>query len=129
MPADLSSRVAPKIAKVIRRFPTTVKVVTIKLNKYKEPEALIVKIPELTGFYHENTFKMRIALEDKGVEYLKDNAMYLMVLIDDETKSIEQGDLFLLDDEYFEVVDKHNPNRLNIYYDVEIRKVADPCLV
>lgn len=127
---SLGPKVSPKIEKVIRRFPTKAKIVVEEVDElYKEPTGnYIVKVPSIQGFFHEDRRATRVKLEDKGVVYERYEAIFLMVLITPETETISKGDIMIINDsECFTVVDSHNPNKLNIYFDIEIERSNLKC--
>lgn len=127
---NLGPKVSPKIEKVIRRFPTKAKIVIEEIDElYKEPTGnYIVKVPSVTGFFHEDKRSTRVKFEDKGVVYEKEDAMYLMVLITPETKTIARGDIMVINDsECYMVIEPHNPNKLDIYLDIEIERSNLKC--
>lgn len=120
---SLANKLKPKIQKVVNRFPTEVSVYREQLDKYKE-YVEEVKICDLRGFYHENDSRLNlnITLNEAGVSNPDTSRQYLMVLIDADSKQVKEGDILHLDGEKYIIGPIVNFNRLDIYYDLPLRK-------
>lgn len=124
----IANKIRPKIQKVINKFPTRALVFREGKNEFNEPSAPI-ELFEITGFYHEGNNQISSFLTEKG-EFKRKKQKFLMVLYDEKSKLIEEGDyICFIDDSASDVVivenakkyfikDKGNQNRLNIYFDM-----------
>ena len=112
----IANKIKPKILKVINKFPTHVTIYRNTKNEFGEPVEE-QKVCSVTGFYHEGNTQMSFITADKG-EFKKDKSKYLMVVCDDTTSKIQEGDYLYLDEKRFYIKDLGNQNRLNIYFDM-----------
>ncbi|MGL4253152.1 MAG: hypothetical protein ACRCR2_03715 [Fusobacteriaceae bacterium] len=129
--SNLSVKINPKLAKVIKRFPTKVQVFRVKLDAFKEPIDEVPIITDLEGFYHEdNGYRTRIVIEDKGTFTSSPKGKYVMVIATPEVLQIQEEDiLYICDDnnkiipkERYVINDTGNLNRLGIYCDLNIKE-------
>lgn len=112
----LANKIKPKILKVINKFPTHVTIYRNTLNEFGEPGAE-QEVCSVTGFYHEESSHATFSTVEKGI-VRKEPSKYLMVVYDDITTQIQEGDFLILDNTKFYIKDKGNQNRLNIYFDM-----------
>ena len=112
----IANKIKPKILKVINKFPTHVTIYRDSKNEFGEPGAE-KEICSVTGFYHEGNTQMSFITADKG-EFKKDKSKFLMVVCDEITEKIKEGDYLYLDEKRFYIKDLGNQNRLNIYFDM-----------
>ena len=113
---SITSKIKPKITKVINKFPTNVDIYRDILNEFNEVEGNSL-VCNITGFYHEGNNMITTIVADKG-EVKKINQVYLMVIYDETSNQIKEDDYFYLDNIKYVIKDKGNSNRLNIYYDM-----------
>lgn len=115
---SIANKIKPKITKVINKFPTNVDIYRDILNEYNEPITNEF-ICNVTGFYHEGTAKNKADFNtlDKG-QILNIGSKKLMVVYNETTMQIKEGDYFYLDNTKYIIRDKGNQNRLNIYFDM-----------
>lgn len=116
----IANKIKPKIERVINKFPTEVIIYRGTKNEFGEPGET-VKVCDITGFYHEGNYQIKVIRNDGGT-YKSDKGTFLMVLYDDKSKTIEEGDCLFLDNIKYEIKDKGNMNRLNIYFDMKIER-------
>lgn len=112
----IANKIKPKIQRVISKFPTTVSIYRDLVNEFKEPDGKDL-VCEITGFYHEGNAQINFSIADKG-EIKKSNQKFLMVVYDELSCSIQEGDYFFLGDKKYIVKEKGNQNLLNIYFDM-----------
>lgn len=113
-----TEKIKKKIEKVIKKFPTKITILRSDLNKYKEFESDIY-VTELTGFYHESTSTgsgVNRTVTDEG-NIKKTKVPYLMVVYDEKSTLVREGDYFYFNDKKYTIVDLGNLNMLNIYFD------------
>lgn len=115
----IANKIKPKILKVINKFPTEVTIYRTSKNEFGEPGAEEV-ICSVTGFYHEGTSQPSFMTAEKG-EVKNDKSKFLMVVCDEVTSKIQEGDYLYLDNQKFYIKDKGNQNRLNIYFDMVLQ--------
>ena len=113
---SIANKIKPKIAKVINKFPTNVDIYRDVLNEYNEPIANEL-VCNITGFYHEGSTGINFNTLDKG-QILHIGSKKLMVVYNEATMQIKEGDYFYLDNTKYIIRDKGNQNRLNIYFDM-----------
>ena len=113
---SISSKIKPKIIKVINKFPTNVDIHRDILNEFNEPAGSKL-VCNITGFYHEDSVGINFNTLDKG-QISNIGRKKLMVIYDETTIQIKEGDYFYLDNTKYIIKDKGNQNRLNIYYDM-----------
>lgn len=111
----IANKIKPKIQKVINKFPTVVSVYRDSKNEFGEPNGKDL-VCEVTGFYHEGNTQINFSIADKG-EVKRSKQKFLMVVYDDVSCGIKEGDYFFIDDKKYIVRDKGNQNLLNIYFD------------
>lgn len=118
---SLANKLKPKIQKVINRFPTEVQVYREKLDKYKE-NLEEVKVCDLKGFYHEDNSKinLNITLTEPGPGRPDSPGQYIMVLIDEDSKQVKEGDILYIGEEKYIIGPIVNFNKLNIYFDLPL---------
>lgn len=122
-----SKMVSSRVGKIIKKFPTSAVVFSIDLNKYNEVQGLIEKIPTIVGFYYDKAMSSTVFIEEKGVEYTKYQHPFLTVNIDKDTSLIAKDDYIVIKDTYYQVVEVFNLHNLDMYFDIQLRKVNDPC--
>ena len=113
---SIANKIKPKITKVINKFPTNVDIYRDILNEYNEPITNEF-ICNVTGFYHEGSTGINFNTLDKG-QILHTGSKKLMVVYNETTMQIKEGDYFYLDNTKYIIKDKGNQNRLNIYFDM-----------
>lgn len=118
--SQISNKIKPKILKVINKFPTQVTVYRDILNEFNEPDDQI-KVCDITGFYHEGNRGININLGDNG-KVKKDKSKYLMVIVDEVSKNIQENDYLYIENIKYNIVDKGNQNNLDIYYDMVLER-------
>lgn len=116
----IANKIKPKILKVINKFPTKVTIKRSQLNEFEEPTADLV-VCKIEGFWHDgnNMISQYIAASGK-IKREKQN--FLMVIYDQESVLIKEGDFFELDGAKYEIVDKGNCNNMDIYFDMLLRR-------
>lgn len=87
------NKIQSRIRKVIQQFPSDVVVYRDQFNKYKEPMADPLKVCRVTGFYHKEKSSLNINIGEAG-RIVANKKEYLMIILDDEGKKIQEGDWF-----------------------------------
>lgn len=118
----IAQKVKPKIIKAINKMPTKAIVKRVGVNEFGEPSDEENIVCKVIGLYHEGSSSISQITKDKGV-IIKDKEQYLMVVCDEDTVKIKQGDFMYLDDNKFIIQDLGNQNRMNIYFDLKLGKV------
>lgn len=116
----IENKIKPKILKVINKFPTKVTILRATTNEFGEPGVSQV-ICEIIGFWHDGSNMISQIVTNSG-EVKRQKQNFLMVVYDQVSCLIEEGDYFKLDGEKFEIVDKGNKNKMNIYFDMLVRR-------
>ncbi|MGL5507478.1 MAG: hypothetical protein ACRDB0_06225 [Paraclostridium sp.] len=119
----LANKIKPKITKVIDKFPTEVSIMRSILNEYGEPMQAL-KICDIRGFWHDGTSYggARTTFISDGGKVKNHKQNYLMVVYDELSTLIREGDFFILDNVKYEIIDLGNCNNMNIYFDMLLRK-------
>jgi hypothetical protein len=112
----IANKIKPKIQKVIDKFPTYVDIYRDVKNEFGEPGGKDL-ICSVKGFYHEGNAQISAITTDKG-QIKRNKQIFLMVVYDDTTSKIKEGDYFFLEDVKYIIKDLGNQNRLNIYLDM-----------
>lgn len=118
----IAQKVKPKIIKAINKMPTEAIVKRVGVNEFGEPSDEEKIVCNVIGLYHEGSSSISQITKDKGV-VIKDKEQYLMVVCDEDTVKIKQGDFMYLDENKFIIQDLGNQNRMNIYFDLKLGKV------
>ncbi|CZR97660.1 hypothetical protein CDFC105_73462 [Clostridioides difficile] len=118
----IAQKVKPKIIKAINKMPTKGIVKRVGINEFGEPSNEEDVVCEVIGLYHEGNSSISQITKDKGT-VIKDKEQYLMVVYDEDTNKIKQGDSIYLDSSKFVIQDLGNQNRMNIYFDLKLGKV------
>lgn len=112
----IANKIRHKIQKVINKFPTEVTIFRDGLNEFGEPTEK-ENVCSVVGFYHEGNTQISSITTDKG-EVKRNKQKFLMILYDENSKNVKEGDYLFLDDKKYFIKDKGNQNRLNIYFDM-----------
>ncbi|CEP46403.1 Uncharacterised protein [[Clostridium] sordellii] len=116
----IKNKIKPKIQKVINKFPTEVTILRNAKNEYKEPTKPIV-ICNIKGFWHDgNTMISQITTN--GGKIKRDRQYFLMVLYDEVSLLIKEGDFLEHKGIKYEIVDKGNCNNMDIYFDMLLKE-------
>ncbi|CCL06846.1 hypothetical protein CDFC105_41551 [Clostridioides difficile] len=118
----IAQKVKPKIIKAINKMPTEAIVKRVGVNEFGEPSDEENIVCNVIGLYHEGSSSISQITKDKGI-VIKDKEQYLMVVCDEDTVKIKQGDFMYLDNNKFIIQDLGNQNRMNIYFDLKLGKV------
>ncbi|GIM32711.1 hypothetical protein [Paraclostridium bifermentans] len=116
----IENKIKPKIQKAINKMPTKVTVLRNTTNEFGEPSVAHV-VCEITGLWHDGSNMISQIVTNSG-EVKRQKQNFLMVIYDQVSCLIEERDYFELDGEKFEIVDKGNKNKMNIYFDMLVRK-------
>lgn len=116
----LASKVKPKIQKAIDKLPTKVTIERDKLNDYGEPGTPYI-VCEITGLWHDGS-NMISQIATDGGKVKREKQYYLMVVYDQVSSLINEGDYFILDDKKYSIVDLGNCNNMNIYLDMLLKR-------
>lgn len=116
----LANKIKPKIMKVIKKFPSKVTIKRSKLNEFGEPTFDMI-VCEIEGFWHDGNNMISQYVSNTGV-IKREKQNFLMVVYDQVSVLIREGDFFELDGVKYEIVDKGNCNNMNIYFDMLLRK-------
>lgn len=112
----IANKIKPKIQKVINKFPTYADIYRDSKNDFGEPTEREL-VCNVKGFYHEGNTQISSITKDKG-EVKRNKQRFLMVIYDEKTKLIKEGDYLFLDNKRYFIKDKGNQNMLNIYFDM-----------
>lgn len=116
----LANKIKPKIIKAINKMPTKVTILRDNLNEFGEPNVSFI-VCELKGLWHEGSNMISQITTDKG-EVKRERQNFLMVVYDQVSCLIKEGDYFILNDVKYEIVDKGNCNNMNIYFDMLLKR-------
>lgn len=116
----IDNKIKPKILKVINKFPTSVTILRDSTNEFGEPD-LAHEICKVTGFWHDGSSVISQITNDAGT-IKREKQSYLMLTYNENSCLIKEGDYFKLDNEKFEIVDKGNKNKMNIYFDMLVKR-------
>lgn len=116
----IANKVKPKIKKAINKMPTKVTVLRHTLNEFGEPSVAHV-VCEITGLWHDGSNMISQIVANSG-EVKRQKQSFLMVIYDQVSCLIEEGDYFTLKGDKYEIVDKGNTNNMDIYFDMLVRK-------
>lgn len=110
----------PVIEKAIKKFGKLLNIKRSGLNKFDEPisEADVVTIE---GFYYRGNNQLSVKYGISG-EVKSDKSEKLMVIIDDKSELIKEGDYFYMDNNKYEIIDMGNS--FDLYYDITLKKVT-----
>ncbi|TAN64777.1 hypothetical protein WS9_013365 [Paraclostridium sordellii 8483] len=112
----IEKKIKPKIQKVINKFPTEVTILRNAKNEYEEPTKPIT-ICNIKGFWHDGS-TMISQITTNGGKIKRDRQYFLMVLYDQVSLLIKEGDFFEHKGVKYEIVDKGNCNNMDIYFDM-----------
>lgn len=116
----IANKVKPKIQKAINKMPTKVTILRNTTNEFGEPSVAHV-VCEITGLWHDgNNMISQIVTNSGEIKRQKQN--FLMVIYDQVSCLIKEGDYFTLKGTKYEIVDKGNTNNMDIYFDMLVRK-------
>lgn len=116
----IANKVKPKILKVIEKFPTKVTILRDNVNEFGEPSTPYI-VCEIKGFWHDgNNMISQIATD--GGQIKREKRYYLMVVYDQVSTMIKEGDYFVLNDKKYSIVDLGNCNNMNIYLDMLLKR-------
>lgn len=116
----IAEQVKPKIANVINMFPTECSVFRKELNEYNEPLDKVL-LCHIKGFFHQGNNMISGIVKDSG-EVKRGKQEYLMVVIDEETEQIKEGDLLTVKGIDYKISDLGNQNNMDIYYDMLLKR-------
>ena len=116
----IANKVTPKIAKTIKKFGVDVEVFRNNLNEFNEPIGK-VKVVEFKGLFSESQHSINLRNIDSG-QVKKDKIYKLIALIDNDTKRLEENDIFLIKGVEFDLVNVNNANMLDTYFDLTLEK-------
>lgn len=116
----ISNKIKPKILKVINKFPTKVIIKRSKLNEFNEPIVDMI-VCEVTGFWHDGNNMISHYIATSGA-IKRDKQNFLMVVYDQVSELIEEGDFFEHKGIKYEIVDKGNCNNMDVYFDMLLRR-------
>ena len=102
----IANKVAPKIAKTIKKFGVDVEVFRNTLNEFNEPVDK-VKVIEFKGLFSESQHSINSRNIDSG-QVKKDKTYKLIALIDANTKALKENDIFLIKGVKFKLVNINN---------------------
>lgn len=116
----LANKIKPKIVKVINKFPTKVTILRDRVNDFGEPDTPYI-VCEIKGFWHDGS-NMISQITTDGGKIKRDKQYYLMVVYDQISSMIKEGDYFILEGNKYSIVDLGNCNNLNIYLDLLLKR-------
>ena len=116
----IANKVTPKIAKTIKKFGVSVEVFRNKLNEFNEPVGKI-KVVEFKGLFSESQHGIHSRNIDSG-QVKKDKTYKLIALIDNNTRSLKENDIFLIKGIGFNLININNANMLDTYFDLTLEK-------
>lgn len=114
------NKIKPKISKVISKFPTKVTVLRSNTNEFGEPTVSQV-VCEITGFRHDGSSNVSKIIKESG-EIKREKQNFLMVVYDQVSVLIEEGDFFEYKGIKYEIIDKGNCNNMDIYFDMLLKR-------
>ena len=116
----IANKVTYKIAKVIEKDGVDVEVFRNTLNEFNEPVDK-VKVIEFRGLFSESQHSINSRNIDSG-QVKKDKTYKLIALIDNNTKSLKENDIFLITGVEFNLININNANMLDTYFDLTLEK-------
>lgn len=116
----IANKIKPKILKVINKFPTKVTILRDSTNEFGEPTVAHV-VCEITGFWHDGNNMISKIVTDGG-KVKREKQYFLMVVYDQVSSLINEGDYFILDDKKYSIVDLGDCNNMNIYLDMLLKR-------
>ena len=118
----LANKIKPKIVKVINKFPTQVTILRDRVNDFGEPDTPYI-VCEIKGFWHDGSNALgKITKITEGGEIKREKQYYLMVVYDQISSMIQEGDYFILNGTKYSILDLGNCNNLNIYLDLLLKR-------
>lgn len=116
----LANKIKPKIVKVINKFPTQVTILRDRINDFGEPDTPYI-VCEIKGFWHDGN-NMISQITTDGGKIKREKQYYLMVVYNQISSMIQEGDYFILDGTKYSILDLGNCNNLNIYLDLLLKR-------
>lgn len=116
----IANKVKPKIQKAINKMPTKVTILRNTTNEFGEPSIAHV-VCEITGLWHDGSNMISQIVTNSG-EVKRQKQNFLMVIYDQVSCLIKEGDYFTLKSTKYEIIDKGNTNNMDIYFDMLVRK-------
>lgn len=116
----IENKIKPKIQKAINKMPTKVTVLRDTTNEFKEPSVAHV-VCEVTGLWHDGSNMISQIVTDSG-EVKRQKQNFLMVVYDQVSCLIKEGDHFTLKGAKYEIIDKGNTNNMDIYFDMLVKR-------
>ena len=116
----IANKVAPKIAKTIKKFGVNVEVFRKNLNEFNEPIGK-VKALEFKGLFSESQHSINSRNVDSG-QVKKEKTYKLITLIDGNTNGLREGDILLINGVEFNLFNINNANMLDTYFDLTLEK-------
>lgn len=116
----IANKIKPKIERVINKFPTKVTILREVKNEFGEPGVAQV-VCEITGFWHDGN-NMISEITTNGGKVKREKQNFLMVVYNQVSSLINEGDYFILGNKKYSIVDLGNCNNMNIYLDMPLKR-------
>ncbi|CEO04853.1 Uncharacterised protein [[Clostridium] sordellii] len=114
------NKIKTRIKKVIKSCPTHVTILRENKNEFGEPMSPFV-VCEIVGFWHDgNTMITQITTD--GGKIKRDKQYFLMLVYDQISALIKEGDYFVLNDKKYSIANLGNCNNMNIYFDMLLKE-------
>lgn len=111
-----------KVKKAKDKMPDTVQVYRQGIDDFGEDVEGDIFVTEITGQYYDKSGGVYINLSTKEAGTIKDNKREkFMVVVDDNSNKIKEGDFFTLNGVSYFITDLGNT--MDVYYDFSLERI------